>query len=362
MHLGCAPAGARSGFFLEEVIMKFANWMYGAVAVCAIGLTACGGGGGGGTTATSGPAKLQSIQVKASRTSLEAGASVKLQAVGTFSDGTSVDLGDNTAASASRALTNITWKVSDTNIAAVSVGSLQTSKVGSVVVTATDFFSSVSGSANFTVTAAIPQSLGIGGFESGKTTYSAREARPLAAYVAYSDGTRTTPSAVTWSTSNPAVFTVDANGNFQATGPGTADVGATSGTFSAKMAITIVAQTVPAKVTVSCDPSKPTVISAQEWNSQFAQDSLNSSEWVVVDGASCKANAVVQLLVPSSGGTFYRIFSATRSSSNSSSFLAGVTTTSGSSPQLTVGQSVTVGKSDSAGAFFFDSLYTFKVN
>ncbi len=345
--------------------MKFAKFIYSALAVCVLGLTACGGGGGGDDGAAGGaPATLRSIQVKASRTSLEAGASVEVQAIGTFSDGTSVDLNDSAAISASRAPTSISWKVSDSSVAeVVNRETLRTSKVGSVIVTATDFFSSVTGSANFTVTEAIPRSLEIRGFESGKTRYSTRDARPLTASVVYSDGKRTAPPAVTWSTTNPAVFIVDANGNFKATGPGTADVSATSGALATKKTITIVAQTVPAIATVSCDPGNPTVVSAQDWNFYFAQDPQNSSEWVVVDGASCKDNAVVLLLVPSSSGsTFNSIFSARRSSTNPTTFLAGVTSPSGSTPQLTAGQSITVGKSDSSGSILFNPLYTFSAN
>ena len=340
--------------------MRLTTLIYSALAMCAIGLTACGGGGGGSTPTE--PAKLQSIQVQASRTSLEAGSSVDMHAFGHFSDGTSVDLGDATANSASRAVTSIRWNVSDSTIATLLGNTLQTSKVGTVTVTVTDFFSSISGSTNFTVTTAAPKSLSISGFEDGKTTYSLREARPLAAFVIYTDGTRTTAQTVNWSSSNTAVFTVDANGNFQATGVGTADVTVSSGAFTTKMTITIVAQTVPAKVTVSCDPNKPTIISAQDWNSQFAQDSQNSSEWVVVDGTSCQAYAIVKLLVPGSGSTFYRIFSAVRSPSNPAVFLSGVTKTSGRTPQLTAGQSITVGKSDAADPIFFDSLYSFLTN
>ena len=180
--------------------MHFASLIKSTLIVCVIGLSACGGGGGDDGGGTGAPAKLRSIQVKASRTSLEAGASVELQAIGTFSDGTAVDLNDSAARGGPRFPVSISWKVSDTSIAEVGSGeTLRTSKVGSVIVTATDFFSEISGSANFAVTEAIPTSLEIRGFDSGKSTYSGREARRLSARIVYSrrNGVRSSLVAAT---------------------------------------------------------------------------------------------------------------------------------------------------------------------
>ena len=330
--------------------MKFLISTLGiAVALTAtLTLNACGGGGGGGTTSTiATPATLQSIVVQADQTTLAAGLNTSVHAIGHYSDGSIADITNGTTAANAPSITNVSWTATPTNIAnfiTASSNDLRTTLPGTVVVTAKDFFTGVTGTLTITVAAAAPASLAISGMPSSQTI-SARTAAQLSAQVVKTDGSTQAASSVTWTSSNPSVATVDANGNFQGLGAGSVTITASSGGFSKSVSLTLLAPLGTPLVTVSCDPSNPSIVNAQQWNNQYAIDSDNATEWVAVNGTSCQSYAAVELLVPQSAGssTYFVRFFAARSPGNPTVFQPGNTY-----GQLSSGQTVTIGQTNSS--------------
>ena len=114
-------------------------------------------------------------------------------------------------------------------------------------------------------------------------------------------------------------------------------------------------------ITVTCNSATPMVISAATWNSKYATDPTNTTKWIVTDWASCGTRSVVQLYSKTSvsANSGSRVFEAVRSPN--SSFYPGAVTTSGSSPQLSVGSAIDVAYVAAAGNIFYNLIYTIAV-
>lgn len=320
-------------------------------------LTACGGGSDGMWGSSVAQVTLQSISVQVAQASIPAGSDTTVQAIGHFSDGSTADITGSSSAGGAGALTSVSWSTAPASVAkffSPQDNTLRTSLPGTVVVTARDFFSGVSGTATVNVTAPAQTMLSISGLNNNQTI-SARTRTPLTALVLKTDGSTSPPSSLTWTASNPSVATIDSSGNFQGVGAGSVTITAASGTFTKSISLTLLTPLTTPIFTVSCNPSQPTTINAQQWNNQLAIDSVNATEWIVVDGSSCQSYPVVELLVQSSPASihyFVRFF-AERSLASPSTFQPGT-----ASNALTAGQTLAVGSATTISDSTFSLLYS----
>ncbi|MFR0558996.1 Ig-like domain-containing protein, partial [Pseudoscardovia radai] len=143
----------------------------------------------------------------------------------------------------------ITWSSSDSSVATVNNGIVTAVKAGTATITAK---SSNGKSATCTVTvnpATVPVT-GVTVTPSIKSLYVG-DATQLTATVAPSNATDKT---VTWTSSNPSVATVDANGIVTARAQGTASISAKAGSYTAYSTISVTAKTVAVE-SVSVSPA-----------------------------------------------------------------------------------------------------------
>jgi hypothetical protein len=199
------------------------------------------GCGGGGTSSSPSAAILQSITITPSSLSLAKGLGQPLQATGHFSDMTLQDL-----------TTTVTWASSSPAVATISPsGQLNTSGTGTATITAA--FRAAKGSASITVTPAVLTALAV-------NTVNASIPLGLSAQFTatgtFSDSTTEDLTAsVAWSSSNPAVATVNA-GLAASVSVGSANISATSGSIANGAPLTV---TAPALVSILVNPSLPSV-------------------------------------------------------------------------------------------------------
>src|ERR1700722_12110874 len=190
----------------------------------------------GSTSLTVTPATLMSIEVTPPNPSFANGLTLQLVATGIYSDNSTHDL---TSA--------VTWSSSSSAVASVSnaagsAGVARASSPGSTTVTAT--LGSVSANMTLTVTTATLVSIGVTPTNStlpnGLTT-------ALKATGVFTDhSTRDLTSTVTWSSSAPAVASVDnapASGLVTALGLGTAQLTAALGSIAGSTTLTVSAAT-----------------------------------------------------------------------------------------------------------------------
>jgi len=190
-----------------------------------------GCGGGGNSTSGSkvpGAPVLQSIQVTPSTPSIASGLSQQFTATGNYSDNSSKNL-TNSA----------TWSSSNTGIATVSsVGAATGKAPGSASITAT--VSGVSGSATLTVTAPALVSLAVSPASASVALGSTVQ---FTATGTFTDGsTQNLTTSVQWSSTNPAVAGINANGTpGLAVGMvlGTSSISAASGSISASSTLSV---------------------------------------------------------------------------------------------------------------------------
>ncbi len=147
-------------------------------------------------------AELVSISVEPANASAPAGTTRQFTAIGTYSDSSTQDI-----------TTNVVWSSSDPNVASISnaagsEGLAGANAQGSVVITATDGGSNISGETGFTVTAAVLQSLQV---EPAGSQFQLANGFRLQ-FIAtgfYSDGSSdTVTSQATWVSTDEALATV----------------------------------------------------------------------------------------------------------------------------------------------------------
>ena len=165
---------------------------------------------------------LQAINIIPANSSIANGLSQPFTAQGRYSNNTTQNLTDE-----------LIWSSSNATIAAInaSTGVAVAQAVGGpVIITVTDNNTSISGSTSLNVTAASLQDLKV-----TPTTPSMAQGLRLSftATGIYSDNTmRNVTSAVTWTSDNKTVVTIDGTGNATAIAPGSATITATdSGTL-----------------------------------------------------------------------------------------------------------------------------------
>lgn len=197
----------------------------------AVVVTACGGGGGGSSAPAPQPpaptATLNSLAVTPATTSLSRSATKQFTATGSYSDGTTKDL-----------TATVTWASSAPTIASVSSGGLVTGlAAGSATLTAAS--GATSAQAQVSVTAATLTALTI---TPASPSLAKGATRQLTAMGAYSDGTsRDLTGSVTWTSSAPAVASVNAAGLVAGVAAGAATISATSGGVTAQTPVTVTA-------------------------------------------------------------------------------------------------------------------------
>lgn len=231
-------------------------------------LGGCGGGGSGGSSLPT----LSSIEVSAPKTSITAGETIELSAVGIQSDG-------------SRRTASVDWTVSDTSLASLVSNRLQGKKAGEVEVVATEVFGKIQGKLKITITPSQPTGINIQGFQDSKTQYSTNDTRQLNVVAIHPENSKTPiTTPVTWTSSNPNIATVDNTGRFTAQTAGPVTISAQWQGFTKQVALEIKqAQTNPIVVTCSTPPS----ITRSQWNAWRAADPQNGSEWLRFDPNSC---------------------------------------------------------------------------
>src|SRR5438874_1902375 len=158
---------------------------------------------------------LRKLQVIPALASVPAGATQQFRATGTYTDGSTADL-----------TSSVTWSSSDPGLATVDANGLATGVgVGTATVSATS--GAVRGSAFMQVTPAVIASLAV---DPVLASVPAGATQQFRATGTYTDGsTADLTSSVTWSSSDPSLATVDANGLATGVSVGTATISATSG-------------------------------------------------------------------------------------------------------------------------------------
>ncbi|WP_198152144.1 beta strand repeat-containing protein [Granulicella tundricola] len=227
------------------------------------------------------PATLVSLAVTPQTASVANGTTQQYKAVGTLSDGSTQDL-----------TTSVTWSSSSSAQATINASGLA-STTGTGMVTITAQAGSASSSATLTVTSATVTSLQI---TPSPVSVPAGGSVQLLATATFSDGSsQNVTSSVTYSSSNPAVVTVDSNGKLKAVGPGNAVVTATLGGTTVMLPVTIGNATVTSITITPANPSLAAGTSQQltataTYSDGSTQDLTNAVTWSSSDPGAVSVN------------------------------------------------------------------------
>lgn len=233
---------------------KIGSLVASVLLVCLV-LTGCGGGGSkSNSSSTTTTPTLASIGVSGPASTVAAGSTLELSAVGTYSDNTTATLS-----------TQVAWKTSDATVATVSTSGLLTAlKAGAVTVTATQ--GTISGAMAITVTVsqATLTSISVTGTSSSPTAGTNEQ---LTAQGTYSDNsTQTLTSQVTWQSSDSTIATMSSSGLLTAVKAGSVTITATMGTVSGTMPVVVIASTIvipPILSSIAIVPSSFSVAAGQ---------------------------------------------------------------------------------------------------
>ena len=214
--------------------------------LCAALLVGCGGGGsspngGGGGTPT---VTLQSISIAPPTPTLIAGTSQQFTATGHFSDNSTQDL-----------TSSVTWSSSATSVVTISASGLaQSVGAGNATITAAKL--SISGNTLMTVNPA-PVVLTSIAVSPSAPSIPLGTLQQFTATGSYSDGSsKDLTASVSWTSTDPKIVSLDSKGMATATGTGTVNVSATSGTVSGKISATVNAANV---VSLKVQPGNTTI-------------------------------------------------------------------------------------------------------
>lgn len=204
------------------------NGLATAISPGTITLTASSGGISGNTNLMVNSATLSSLVVTPANPSIPVGVAEQFVALGTYSDGISYDL-----------TTQVTWSSSNL-VATVNSGGLATA-VSEGTATITARLGSISGGTTLTVSSATLAYISVV-FTTPQPNIPVGFSRQLVAVGYYSDGTSyDVTSRVTWSSSNPAVVTVNSTGLATGVAVGTANLTAILGGISGGAVVIVTA-------------------------------------------------------------------------------------------------------------------------
>jgi len=213
--------------------------------------------GTGTVTATLGPttastqltvsaATLQSIMVSPVNPMIAKGTNATLKAVGTYSDGSSLDISNQ-----------VTWTANPTSIATVAGGVVTGQGVGNSTITAS--FATKSGATLVTVTTATLQTIAI---TPSAPSLAAGTNTPLMATGIYSDGsTQDLTTDATWTTADGAIATIGnsagSQGLLTAKTPGSVQITATAMGVGGKVTATVTQATLSSVAVTPTNPGLP---------------------------------------------------------------------------------------------------------
>jgi uncharacterized protein YjdB len=208
-------------------------------------------------------------------------------ATATYSDGSSADLSSG-----------VTWTSSSTSVASIDgTGMATTVAAGSTTITAT--LGSLTDTSTITVVAAQLTSISVSSSTSGSNSnqsIAAGTTLQLSATGSFNDGSTQLFPNVTWTSSNPSVATVDANGLVTAVGPGTTTITATSGGVSQTFTVTVTAATLVSINVTAPNPSMVVGITMQfaatgTFSDSSTQDITGSVLWTSSSPSVATINA-----------------------------------------------------------------------
>jgi uncharacterized protein YjdB len=208
----------------------------GIVGVSASGLVTATGPGTATISATSGTISssdkitvtqttLVSIAITPANVSVPKGETEQLTATGSYNDGSTQDLSNQ-----------VTWAGAVPGIVDIGINGLITARgVGSATITATD--GPVSAATLVTVSAAVPISLTV--FPLNASVYPGTTQK-FTVYEILSDGSKRNPTTgVTWSSANPDIATISANGLASGVAEGSASINASYQSVSGSTVLTV---------------------------------------------------------------------------------------------------------------------------
>ena len=223
----------------------------------------------GSTTLTVDPATLVSIVISPDQTSVPAGISQAFVATGTFNNNTTQDL----------AIAN--WSSSDATVASIdNSGNANTLKAGTVTISATS--GSVTGTTTFTV---LPATLVSISFSPASPSLALGTTQQITAIGLFTDGSTQNLGGVSWTSSDPTIATIDANGNLTTVAVGNVTITATLGSISNTVSASVTPATL-ASITVT--PANPSIAAGNvqqftatgTFTDSTTQDLTSSATWV----------------------------------------------------------------------------------
>jgi hypothetical protein len=194
------------------------------------------------TTLTVGAPAIVSLSVSPTASTIPLGTMQPFQATATYTDGSTQDL----TASAN-------WSSSAPGVAMVNAtGSATTLSMGSTTISATS--SGASAGAVLTVTAALPVSLAVSP-QSSSIAFGAQQ--QFQAFLTYSDGTvQNVTNVVNWTSTVPAVATVNSTGLATAVAAGSTNIFAASSGMMVGGSLTVAP---PSLISIAITPANPTI-------------------------------------------------------------------------------------------------------
>jgi len=258
-------------------------------------ITATQAGASGSAQLTVTPAVLQSITLSPGTASVAAGLTQPFTATGHYSDRTTQDVTNS-----------VTWSSSDNTIATINAAGLATGAKAGGPITITGTQGNVSGTAQFTVTAAVLQSIGV---SPNPASVAAGLSQPFTASAHYSDKSiQDVTTAATWSSSDNTIATISATGvaaGLKAGGPITitATLGSTSG--AAQLTVT---GAVPQTITLTPNPASVAAGLTQQFNAtghfsdNTTQDLTNTVAWKSSDISIATVSATGAAMAVKVGG------------------------------------------------------------
>ncbi len=212
------------------------------VAIGVTTITASSASFSGSTTLTVAAPALVSIAVTPANSSLVQGGTQQFAATGTYSDGSTQDV-----------TTSVTWMSTNTAAATITAGGLSTGVApGSTTITAK--LGAISESTGLSVTPVLVSiavapangSIPVGGILAFTATGT------------YSDSsTNNLTTSVTWSSTNPAVATINSSGLGTGAAPGNTSIRATSGAISGSTGLTV---STVALVSIAITPANTVIV------------------------------------------------------------------------------------------------------
>ena len=245
---------------------------------------------GSGQISVSAPV-LASIAVRSKDSSVPLGETEQFSAIGTYTDGSTLDL-----------TTTATWSSSAPGILSINAAGLGTSKAaGAAAVTA--MVTGISGMTSFTVSSAALVSIAV---TAGSASVPLGGAEQLTATGTYTDkSTKDITGSVTWTSSAPAVISVSSAGTVQAKSNGSAGVSAASSKIAGSITLNVSAAALVSIAVTASHTSLPVGTSEQltatgTYTDKTTKDITGSVSWTssapavmsVSSGGSVQAKAI----------------------------------------------------------------------